>query len=198
IALVCAGSTQPAAAWILDVASGAMRQLTHSPHPGVDLSKLVRPELVRFKAHDGLDLSGWFYRPAGASAPYPTVLSFHGGPEGQERPFFSSQYQALLARGIAVFAPNVRGSSGFGKKFVNLDNGELRFKGVRDIEACVAAAVKSGADPKRIGIMGGSYGGHKVMGRPTRDPQPLPPGAGPFRGANISYLLKQPAPPLAA
>ena len=75
------------------------------------------------------------------AAPFPAVLSFHGGPEGQERPSFNSQYQALLARGIAVFAPNVRGSSGFGKRFVNLDNGALRFDGVRDIEACVAAAV---------------------------------------------------------
>src|SRR5262249_48440109 len=190
IALVCAGSTQPAAAWILDVASGAMRQLTHSPHPGVDLSKLVRPELVRFKAHDGLDLSGWFYRPAGASAPYPTVLSFHGGPEGQERPFFSSQYQALLARGIAVFAPNVRRSSGFGKKFVNLDNGELRFKGVRDIEACVAAAVKSGADPKRIGIMGGSYGGYMVMAGLTEYPKLFAAGADLFGVVNFETFFK--------
>ena len=57
------------------------------------------------------------------------MLSFHGGPEGQERPGFRSDYQALLAQGIGVFAPNVRGSSGFGKKFVNLDNGELRFAG---------------------------------------------------------------------
>ena len=80
-----------------------------------------------FKAHDGLELSGWLYRPAG-TAPFPTVLSFHGGPEGQERPIFNSTYQALLSRGIAVFAPNVRGSSGFGKRFVNLDNGQLPYK----------------------------------------------------------------------
>ena len=65
------------------------------------------------------------------------MLSFHGGPEGQERPSFRSDYQALLSRGIGVFAPNVRGSSGFGKKFVNLDNGALRVNGVRDIKACV-------------------------------------------------------------
>src|SRR5262249_57231761 len=112
------------------------------------------------------------YRPAKAVAPFPTVLSFHGGPEGQERPFFNSQYQALLSRGIAVFAPNVRGSSGFGKKFVNLDNGALRFEGIKDIKDCVDAAVKAGADPKRIGIMGGSYGGHHGMAGAGRGPRP--------------------------
>ena len=95
----------------------------------------MRPELVRYKAHDGLELSGWLYRPTGVTTPGPIVLSFHGGPEGQERPGFNSMYQALLSRGIAVFAPNVRGSSGFGKKFVNLDNGALRENGVKDIKA---------------------------------------------------------------
>jgi dipeptidyl aminopeptidase/acylaminoacyl peptidase len=198
IALVCSGSTQPADVWILDVASGALRQVTHSPHPGVDLSKLVRPELVRFQAHDGLDLSGWFYKPTGATAPYPTVLSFHGGPEGQERPSFSSQYQALLARGTAVFAPNVRGSSGFGKRFVNLDNGELRFNGVRDIEACVAAAVKSGADPKRIGIMGGSYGGYMVMAGLTEYPKLFAAGADLFGVVNFETFFKHTEPWMAA
>ena len=198
LALVCSGSTMPADVWILDLASGAMRQLTHSPHAGVDLSRLVRPELVRFKAHDGLDLSGWLYRPAGATAPFPAVLSFHGGPEGQERPFFSSQYQALLARGIAVFAPNVRGSSGFGKKFVNLDNGELRFNGIKDIEACVAAAVKAGADPKRIGIMGGSYGGYMVMAGLTEYPKLFAAGADLFGVVNFETFFKHTEPWMAA
>jgi len=84
------------------------------------------------------------------------VLSFHGGPEGQERPSFRATYQALLSRGIAVFAPNVRGSAGFGKTFVNLDNGALRFDAVRDIAATVQFVTEAGlAAPGRIGIMGG-------------------------------------------
>jgi dipeptidyl aminopeptidase/acylaminoacyl peptidase len=174
-----------------------MRQLTHSPHAGVDLAKLVRPELVRFPAHDSLELSGWFYRPAGAG-PFPTVLSFHGGPEGQERPSFNSQYQALLARGIAVFAPNVRGSSGFGKKFVNLDNGALRVNGVRDIEACVAAAVKAGADAKRLGIMGGSYGGYMVLAGLTEYPQLFAAGADLFGVVNFETFFKHTEPWMAA
>ena len=99
------------------------------------------------------------------------VFSFHGGPEGQDRPAFRSDYQALLSQGIAVFAPNVRGSYGFGKKFVNLDNGALRANGVRDIKACVDHVVASGfADPRRLGITGGSYGGYMTMAGLTEFP----------------------------
>ena len=77
---------------------------------------------------------------------------------------FRSDYQALLSVGIGVLAPNVRGSSGFGKKFVNLDNGELRFNGIKDIKSCVDYLVSNRlADPRRIGITGGSYGGYMTM-----------------------------------
>jgi dipeptidyl aminopeptidase/acylaminoacyl peptidase len=199
LALVCSGAASPADIWILDIGAGTFRQVTRSPHAGIDLGKMVRPELVRFKAHDGLELSGWLYRPAMGSAPFPTVLSFHGGPEGQERPNFNSQYQALLNRGIAVFAPNVRGSSGFGKRFVNLDNGALRFDGVRDIAACVAAAVASGAaDPKRIGIYGGSYGGYMVMAGLADYPQLFAAGADLFGVVNFETFFKHTEPWMAA
>jgi dipeptidyl aminopeptidase/acylaminoacyl peptidase len=164
LAVTASGAAAPTDIWTLDRAAGRFARLTHSPHAGVDLAALVRPELARFPAHDGLELSGWLYRPRGADSPGPTVLSFHGGPEGQERPLFNSTYQALLARGIAVFAPNVRGSSGFGKRFVNLDNGALRYDAIRDIIACADYVVGAGvADPARVGIMGGSYGGYMTM-----------------------------------
>jgi dipeptidyl aminopeptidase/acylaminoacyl peptidase len=190
LAIVLSGAALPADVWVMDVASGSFRQVTKSPHAGVELAKLVRPELVKFKAHDGLELSGWLYKPAGAAAPFPLVLSFHGGPEGQERPFFNSQYQALLLRGIAVLAPNVRGSSGFGKKFVNLDNGALRVEGVKDIKDCVDAAVKAGADPQRIGIMGGSYGGYMVRRGADGVPGPLRRGRGPLRRRELRDVLQ--------
>ena len=90
--------------------------------------------------------------------PGPVVLSFHGGPEGEELPSFRSDYQALLMEGIAVFAPNVRGSTGFGKRFVNLDNGELRVNAVKDIQSSADYLVANKiGDPKRLGVMGGSY-----------------------------------------
>jgi dipeptidyl aminopeptidase/acylaminoacyl peptidase len=199
LALSLSGSAAPADVWVLDRGTGAFRQLTRSPHPGVDLASLVRPTLERFRAHDGLELSGWLYRPPAATGPGPLVLSFHGGPEGQERPSFRSDYQALLARGIAVFAPNVRGSSGFGKRFVNLDNGVLRHDGVRDIEACLKHVIAAGvADPRRVGIMGGSYGGYMVMAGLTRWPDAFAAGANLFGVVNFATFFAHTEPWMAA
>lgn len=200
LAMVASGSAAPSDVWVLDRRSDRLWQVTHSPHAGVNLDALVRPELVHFTAHDGLPLSGWLYRPkASAGKPGPVVLSFHGGPEGQERPLFSSTYQALLARGIVVLAPNVRGSSGFGKKFVNLDNGALRFNGVKDIESCVSYVVKAGvADPRRIGIMGGSYGGYMVMAGLTDYPDLFAAGANLFGVVNFETFFAHTEPWMAA
>jgi len=199
LAMAVSGASSPADIWVLDISSKQFTQLTQSPHAGVDLSKLVRPELVRYKAHDGLELSGWLYRPKGMTAAGPIVLSFHGGPEGQERPGFNSMYQALVARGIAVFAPNVRGSSGFGKKFVNLDNGALRENGVKDIKASVDYLVSAGvADPKRIGIVGGSYGGYMVMAGLTEYPDMFAAGADLFGVVNFETFFKNTQPWMAA
>jgi dipeptidyl aminopeptidase/acylaminoacyl peptidase len=176
IAFALSGSSAPADLWTLRLDDGLFTQVTRSPHAGVDLSQLARPELVTFAAHDGLELSGWLYRPD-AAAPWPIVICFHGGPEAQERPRFDSTYQALLARGIGVLAPNIRGSAGFGKTFVNLDNGRLRFDAIKDVEACVAFAVASGADPARVGVTGGSYGGYMTMVSLTHYPELFAAGA---------------------
>jgi dipeptidyl aminopeptidase/acylaminoacyl peptidase len=199
LALTLSGSKLPSDVWVLDRTSGRVRQVTQSPHEGVDLASLVAPELVRFKAHDGLELSGWLYRPAGAKGPGPVVVSFHGGPESQERPAFSATYQALVSRGIGVFAPNVRGSSGFGKKFVNLDNGPLRFNGIKDIKSCVDFLVGQGiADPKRIGIMGGSYGGYMTMAGITEYPDLFAAGANLFGMVNFETFFSHTQPWMAA
>ncbi|MFN2516804.1 MAG: prolyl oligopeptidase family serine peptidase [Pyrinomonadaceae bacterium] len=199
LALVASGAAAPPDIWVLDVKTNRFAKITDSPHAGINLSELVRPELVRYPAHDGLELSGWLYRPKGATTPGPIVLSFHGGPEGQERPGFSSTYQALLAQGIAVFAPNVRGSSGFGKKFVNLDNGALRENGVKDIKATIDYVVKSKvADPKRIGIMGGSYGGYMVAAGLTEYPDLFAAGADLYGVVNFETFFKNTQPWMAA
>jgi dipeptidyl aminopeptidase/acylaminoacyl peptidase len=199
LAMVATGAAVPSNIWVLDTRTRRFAKVTDSPRAGVDLSALVRPELVHYQAHDGLALSGWLYRLKGANAPGPVVLSFHGGPESQERPGFNSTYQALLAQGIAVFAPNVRGSSGFGKKFVNLDNGELRVNGVKDIKATIDYVVKSGvADPKRIGIMGGSYGGYMVAAGLTEYPDLFAAGADLFGVVNFETFFMNTQPWMAA
>jgi dipeptidyl aminopeptidase/acylaminoacyl peptidase len=213
LAITLSGAARPRDVWVLDRApgqpgtepgtrrgaGGVWRQVTHSPHAGVDLSSLVQPELVRYQAQDGLELTGWLYRPPGATGPAPYVLSFHGGPEGQERPGFRSDYQALLKRGIGVFAPNVRGSAGFGKRFLHLDDREKRFDGIRDIEATARYLVQAGlADPDRLGIVGGSYGGYMVMAGLTEYPNLFAAGANLFGVVNFETFFEQTEPWMAA
>ena len=199
LALTISGAAAPPDVWVMDVATKTLRQITRVPHVGVNLAQLARPELVKFKAHDGLELSGWLYRPKGQASPGAYVISFHGGPEGQERPAFRSDYQALLLAGIGVFAPNVRGSSGFGKKFVNLDNGELRFDGLKDIKSCVDYLVGAQvADPKRIGITGGSYGGYMTLAGLTEYPELFAAGADLFGMVNFFTFFEHTEPWMAA
>jgi dipeptidyl aminopeptidase/acylaminoacyl peptidase len=98
-----------------------------------------------------------------------------------------------------VLAPNVRGSAGFGKRFVNLDNGPLRFDAVRDIKACVDYIVSAGvADPRRIGIMGGSYGGYMTMAGLTEYPDLFAAGANLFGIVNFETFFQQTEPWMAA
>ena len=159
------GPGQPHGTWTYDD-SGLHPVSVEEAAPGA-----VRPSLERFAAHDGLELTGWLFRPA-TEGPHPTLLWFHGGPEAQERPGHGPLFQSLVDRGIAVFAPNVRGSSGFGRTFVNADNGALRYDGIRDVQTCVTHLVAAGvALPERVGIMGRSYGGYLTLAALTTFPE---------------------------
>jgi dipeptidyl aminopeptidase/acylaminoacyl peptidase len=199
LALVLNGAAAPSDVWVLDLSSRHFHQVTHSAHAGVNLDELVRPKLVRYTAHDGLPLSGWLWLPKQWSSPGAVVLSFHGGPEGEELPSFHSDYQALLMEGIAVLAPNVRGSSGFGKRFVNLDNCELRFNAVKDIKSSVDYLVANNiGDPHRLGIMGGSYGGYMTMAGLTEYPDVFKAGADLFGIVNFETFFANTEPWMAA
>ncbi|MGW0609433.1 S9 family peptidase [Streptomyces sp. NPDC002788] len=123
----------------------------------------VRPVPVRLTARDRLPLSGWYYRAPGRAPgePAPCVIHLHGGPEEQERPVFNPLYHELADRGLDVFAPDVRGSSGHGRSFVDADLGAGRFAALDDVADCAAHAVTAGpADPTRLAVMGRSYGGY--------------------------------------
>ncbi len=164
----------PRGVWTLDLVSGTATPLSSrgdgelrgsrgATAATVDTADLTRPELRRLRSADGLELTGWLYRPA-RPGPWPTMIHLHGGPEAQERPVYNSLFQSLVAAGIAVFAPNVRGSSGFGRAFLTADDREGRYGAIADVAACVQHIVETGvADPDRIGCMGRSYGGYLTL-----------------------------------
>jgi dipeptidyl aminopeptidase/acylaminoacyl peptidase len=166
VILAIEGPERPRELWHLDTRTHEWSRITAAPHPAVDL---VLPTLERFDGEDGLPLTGWLYRaPHGTGA---AMLSLHGGPESQERPMFSAQHQAMAAAGITVFAPNVRGSSGFGREFVHADDVELRFGAFDDVRAAAAHLVEIGAaDASRIAVTGRSYGGYLALAAVAFDP----------------------------
>ena len=164
----------PRGIWSLDLASRVASPLS-SPADGelrasrgasttvAEVDDLTRPELLRLHAADGLQLTGWLYPPA-ASGPWPVVVYLHGGPEAQERPVYNSLFQSLVVAGVAVFAANVRGSSGFGRSFLHADDRDRRPHAIADVAACVRHLAETGiADPRRIGCMGRSYGGYLTL-----------------------------------
>jgi dipeptidyl aminopeptidase/acylaminoacyl peptidase len=149
----------------VDPATLAVTRWTESETGGLDASVNVEPELVEVKSFDGEPVSGFLYRPDPTRFPgrRPLIMDIHGGPEGQSRPDYRAADNYLLNElGIALFFPNVRGSTGFGKRFVNLDNGpDLRENSVRDIGAILDALGKDGAlDRNRFAVSGMSYGGY--------------------------------------
>jgi dipeptidyl aminopeptidase/acylaminoacyl peptidase len=165
------GPQDPRALWRvpLDPPAPAERLPASPPRPDPDL--LVPPVLHRYAGLDGLPLSGWLYRPPGVDGPNRTVVSFHGGPENQERPVFTPVIQCLVAAGFTVFAPNVRGSAGFGRAFMTADDGRGREGSFDDVRATVDHLVLAGiAAPGRIGAHGWSYGGYLTLVALTRWP----------------------------
>lgn len=199
LAMIGSSANRTTDIYLVDVAGNRVTRVTESAHDGVDLNTLARPELITYAANDGTPLSGWLYRPAGAKGPLPLVFNYHGGPEGQARPTLSPDAQALAASGIAVFAPNVRGSSGFGKAFMAMDDGAKRVNSIADIKASTDALVAKGiADPKRLGIMGGSYGGYMVMAGVTEFPDMFAAGANLFGVVNFESFFRETEPWMAA
>lgn len=162
IAMTLEGPTHPRAVWIYDREVDHWQRITRQVPEWVAPS--IQPTLERLCSADGLEITGWLYRAPGAPAPGPAVIHLHGGPEAQERPTFNPLFQELAARHIAVFAPNVRGSSGQGYSFVNADNLEKRWGAIADVAACVRYLIDRGiAEPGRIACAGRSYGGYLTL-----------------------------------
>lgn len=181
--------------WIYDIKLKKLSQVTQSDRAGIDAKTFVTPELVKFTTFDGKEIPAWYYPPQGVeylklrnqpkrvfafsknlgtrlqSVKVPVIVSVHGGPEGQSRPGFNALFQYYSSRGYAILDPNVRGSTGYGKTYSHLDDVEKREDSVKDLAAAHQWLVtKGGADPKRIAVMGGSYGGYMTMAAVTLYP----------------------------
>ncbi len=190
LAFSFSSATQNGDIWLYDLKTKKLTQVTKSDRAGIDSKRFVAPELVKFRSFDGREIPAWYYRPTSGDTFFsvlhgangstartevkafvPVIVSVHGGPEGQERPGFNSLYQYYLSRGYAILATNVRGSTGYGKTFTHLDDVERREDSVKDLAAAVDwLKTKGGGDPKRIAVMGGSYGGYMTMAAITLYP----------------------------
>ena len=154
----------PADAFSIDFRDGQLVRWTRSETGGMALGELATPRLVRYPTFDGRDIPAFVYAPPGAG-PHPVIVNIHGGPEGQARPGFSPSTQFYLNElGTAVIYPNVRGSAGYGKSYLKLDNGRRREDSVRDIGALLDwIGEQPNLDAERVAVMGGSYGGYMVL-----------------------------------
>ncbi len=148
---------------------GELVRWTKSEVGGLDTDSFALPELVQYPTFDQVDVKArqipaFVYKPEG-QGPFPVIVSIHGGPEGQARPGFSSTYQMWVQKlGAAVVVPNVRGSAGYGKTYLTLDNGFKREDSVRDIGALLDwIATEPSLDQDRVAVFGGSYGGYMVL-----------------------------------
>ncbi|MFN8485271.1 MAG: S9 family peptidase [Anaerolineae bacterium] len=157
--------------WLVDLAGDCVTRLTHSSLAGLPQDVLVEPDLIRYPTFDGREVPALYYRLRGGEGQLPIVVFVHGGPEGQSRPNFNPVIAYFVNRGYAVLAPNVRGSTGYGREYSHLDDVEKRMDSVADLAHGVEWLVAhGGADPKRIAVMGASYGGFMVLAAITSAP----------------------------
>jgi dipeptidyl aminopeptidase/acylaminoacyl peptidase len=150
----------------LNVATGAVTRWTESELGGLPAAELAEPRLIRWPSFDGREITGFYYRPpARFTGKRPVIINIHGGPEGQSRPGFLGRSNYFLNElGVAVIFPNVRGSTGYGKSFVKLDNGMKRYDSVKDIGALLDwIARQPELDASRVMVTGGSYGGFMTL-----------------------------------
>ena len=171
------GRTVNTNVFVVEAETGESEQWTAASTAGIPRETFIEPEVVRFDSFDGREIPALFSLPADAArtaaadSDTPVIVDIHGGPESQRRPSFSGLTQYFLSRGYAVFEPNVRGSTGYGKAYTHLDDVEKRLDSVKDLQAGVDWLHDHPAvDPGRVVAMGGSYGGFMVLAALTEYP----------------------------
>ena len=169
LAFALEAANRPRDAYVLDIAANHVESWTHSEAGAVDLAKFVTPRLTQYPTFDRSDgrprqIPVYIYEPA-TPGPHPVLIVLHGGPESQFRPSFDPWLQYVVNElGFAVVAPNVRGSSGYGKSYMALDNDTLREDAVKDVGALLVwLDLQSGFDAKHVVVSGASYGGYLAL-----------------------------------
>ncbi|MFB6082919.1 MAG: alpha/beta fold hydrolase [Halorientalis sp.] len=178
--------------------SGDADRWTRASTAGIPRSSFREPDLVRYETFDGREIPAYFTLPDGGADRdaddtdgVPAIVDIHGGPESQRRPSFSGLIQYFLSRGYAIFEPNVRGSTGYGKEYTHLDDVEKRMDSVRDVRAAVDwLADHAAVDPGRIVAKGGSYGGFMVLAAMTEYPDLWAAGVDSVGIANFVTFLE--------
>ncbi len=177
---------EPTNVFELDLATGRFERREQAMLGGVDPDDLTVPELVSFPSFDR-EIPAWLFLPDGPG-PHPVLVSIHGGPESQERPHYMYQglYQYLLTQGIGVVAPNIRGSTGYGKSYQSLIHRDWGGGDLRDIEAAAQwLREMNWADSARLGIFGASYGGFATLSALSRLPEYWAAGAAAVGPSNL-------------
>ncbi|HWL95234.1 MAG TPA: alpha/beta fold hydrolase [Phycisphaerae bacterium] len=192
--------TLPGDVFVCNVEDGRLIRWTMSETGGLNPARFVSPRRISYPTFDGVEgksreIPAYYYRPAG-DHPFPVVIAIHGGPEGQERPRFSSlfQYWATEMK-VAVVIPNVRGSTGYGRDYHMLDDAMKREDSVRDIGALLDwIAKQEELDANRVAVYGGSYGGYMVLASLTHFPERIRAGVDVVGIANFITFLEKTAP----
>jgi dipeptidyl aminopeptidase/acylaminoacyl peptidase len=188
----------PADAHSIEIATGRLTRWTYSEVGGLNPATFVTAERIRFPSFDSREIPAWYYRPRGVSKDKkaPVLINIHGGPESQAQPFFSGTIQFYLNEmGIAVILPNVRGSAGYGKTYLQLDNAEKREDSVKDIGALLDWIAKQPElDASQIAVTGGSYGGYMVLASLTNFGDRIKAGVDYVGICNFNTFLRNTSP----
>jgi dipeptidyl aminopeptidase/acylaminoacyl peptidase len=201
IAFSVSTPTAPSDLYVLDVRAQKSVRWTFSEVGGLNTANFVAPSLIDYPTFDSVGgkrrmIPSFLYKPAQAKGKMPVVISIHGGPEGQSQPQFNSLVQYWVNElGVAVLVPNVRGSTGYGKTYVGLDNGFLRENSVKDIGALLDwIAAQPDLDKDRVAVYGGSYGGYMVLACMTHFNDRLRCGIDLFGISNFVTFLENTSP----
>jgi dipeptidyl aminopeptidase/acylaminoacyl peptidase len=194
LAMTLGGPTRVPDAWTLNLETDELTRWTFSELGGLDPEGFIAPTVVTIESFDDVEVPFFYYRPEG-EGPFPVLMGIHGGPEAQARPHFKGTFQYFLSRGIAVVVPNVRGSNGYGRTYLTLDDGFKREDSVRDIGAILDwVDARPELDADRVGVRGGSYGGYMVLASLIHYPDRFVAGCDSVGIANFVSFLENTKP----